>query len=78
MLSGLPEIDLDDWRKNTEYSGYDVQDPVVQVRVFFDAEMSQFTFCSWRSFTVAFALLSLVISRLFAFHVASLYDSRRC
>ena len=31
MLSGLPEIDFDDWRTNTEYSGCDEQDTIVKV-----------------------------------------------
>ncbi len=31
MLSGLPEIDLLDWRANTEYSGYRASEPVVKV-----------------------------------------------
>ncbi|KAJ7341797.1 hypothetical protein JRQ81_007055 [Phrynocephalus forsythii] len=31
LLSGMPEIDVSDWRKNTEYtSGYDTDDPVIQ------------------------------------------------
>uniref|UniRef100_A0A665WSL4 E3 ubiquitin-protein ligase HACE1 n=1 Tax=Echeneis naucrates TaxID=173247 RepID=A0A665WSL4_ECHNA len=31
LLSGMPEIDVQDWYKNTEYtSGYDPQDPVIQ------------------------------------------------
>ncbi|CAL8357211.1 unnamed protein product [Arctogadus glacialis] len=31
LLSGLPEIDVQDWKKNTEYtSGYDLQEPAVQ------------------------------------------------
>nr|XP_020653156.1 E3 ubiquitin-protein ligase HACE1 [Pogona vitticeps] len=31
LLSGMPEIDVSDWRKNTEYtSGYDKDDPVIQ------------------------------------------------
>lgn len=31
LLSGMPEIDVQDWYKNTEYtSGYDTQDPVIQ------------------------------------------------
>ncbi|KAG7262752.1 hypothetical protein CRUP_028413, partial [Coryphaenoides rupestris] len=31
LLSGLPEINVQDWKKNTEYtSGYDLQEPVVQ------------------------------------------------
>ncbi|KAK0145860.1 E3 ubiquitin-protein ligase HACE1 [Merluccius polli] len=31
LLSGLPEIDVQDWKRNTEYtSGYDLQEPVVQ------------------------------------------------
>uniref|UniRef100_A0A9R1SPT7 E3 ubiquitin-protein ligase HACE1 n=2 Tax=Cyprinus carpio TaxID=7962 RepID=A0A9R1SPT7_CYPCA len=31
LLSGMPEIDVMDWKKNTEYtSGYDLQEPVVQ------------------------------------------------
>ena len=31
MLSGLPEIDLEDWKENTVYSGYSTEDSVVQV-----------------------------------------------
>jgi len=31
-LSGMPEIDVMDWKRNTEYtSGYDLQEPVIQV-----------------------------------------------
>ncbi|KAK7877513.1 hypothetical protein WMY93_031781 [Mugilogobius chulae] len=31
LLSGMPEIDVQDWYKNTEYtSGYDQQEPVIQ------------------------------------------------
>lgn len=31
-MSGMPEIDVMDWKKNTEYtSGYDLQEPVIQV-----------------------------------------------
>ncbi|KAM6186532.1 E3 ubiquitin-protein ligase HACE1 isoform 1-T1 [Rhynchocyon petersi] len=31
LLSGMPEIDVSDWMKNTEYtSGYDREDPVIQ------------------------------------------------
>ncbi|XP_071382573.1 E3 ubiquitin-protein ligase HACE1 isoform X4 [Centroberyx affinis] len=31
LLSGMPEIDVQDWNKNTEYtSGYDLQEPVIQ------------------------------------------------
>lgn len=33
LLSGMPEIDVMDWKKNTEYtSGYDLQEPVIQVQ----------------------------------------------
>ncbi len=32
LLSGMPEIDVQDWCRNTEYtSGYDPQEPVIQV-----------------------------------------------
>nr|F8W2M1.2 RecName: Full=E3 ubiquitin-protein ligase HACE1; AltName: Full=HECT domain and ankyrin repeat-containing E3 ubiquitin-protein ligase 1; AltName: Full=HECT-type E3 ubiquitin transferase HACE1 [Danio rerio] len=31
LLSGMPEIDVMDWKRNTEYtSGYDLQEPVIQ------------------------------------------------
>uniref|UniRef100_A0AAY4D4V5 E3 ubiquitin-protein ligase HACE1 n=1 Tax=Denticeps clupeoides TaxID=299321 RepID=A0AAY4D4V5_9TELE len=31
LLSGMPEIDVMDWNRNTEYSsGYDLQEPVIQ------------------------------------------------
>ncbi|MED6291194.1 E3 ubiquitin-protein ligase [Characodon lateralis] len=31
LLSGMPEIDVEDWCTNTEYtSGYDPEDPVIQ------------------------------------------------
>ncbi|XP_061176415.1 E3 ubiquitin-protein ligase HACE1-like [Saccostrea echinata] len=30
LLSGLPEINVDDWRKYTEYSGYDENSPQIQ------------------------------------------------
>ena len=32
-MSGLPDIDVDDWEKNTEYSGsYDPDTPIIKVR----------------------------------------------
>lgn len=32
LLSGMPEIDVMDWKRNTEYtSGYDTEEPVIQV-----------------------------------------------
>lgn len=31
MLSGLPEIDVGDWQNNTEYSGCDHNDTLIQV-----------------------------------------------
>lgn len=30
LISGLPDIDLDDWKNNTEYSGYTASSPQVQ------------------------------------------------
>ncbi|KAL2314487.1 E3 ubiquitin-protein ligase ptr1 [Schizosaccharomyces pombe] len=30
LISGLPEIDIDDWKNNTEYHGYNVSSPQVQ------------------------------------------------
>lgn len=30
LISGLPEIDVDDLRANTEYSGYTAASPVIQ------------------------------------------------
>ncbi|EPX73305.1 HECT-type ubiquitin ligase E3 Ptr1 [Schizosaccharomyces octosporus yFS286] len=30
LISGLPEIDNDDWRNNTEYHGYNVSSPQIQ------------------------------------------------
>ena len=33
MLSGLPEIDLEDWKVNTDYSGYTNEDTVIKVRI---------------------------------------------
>ncbi|XP_067125918.1 E3 ubiquitin-protein ligase HACE1-like isoform X2 [Centruroides vittatus] len=30
LLSGLPEIDLDNWQNNTEYQGYTSESPVIQ------------------------------------------------
>ena len=31
-MSGLPDIDVDDWERNTEYSGaYDATTPVIRV-----------------------------------------------
>lgn len=33
MLSGLPEINIEDWRRYTEYSGYDDACPQIQVPV---------------------------------------------
>ncbi len=33
LISGLPDIDVDDWEMNTEYSsGYDEDSPVIKVR----------------------------------------------
>ena len=29
LLGGLPEIDVDDWRRNTEYNGYSSDDQVI-------------------------------------------------
>lgn len=35
LLSGMPEIDVNDWLKNTEYtSGYERGDQVIQVNLF--------------------------------------------
>ena len=31
MLSGLPSLDLKDWKANTEYSGYEESDDVIKV-----------------------------------------------
>ena len=33
-MSGLPDIDVDDWKKNTEYSGYEESSNVIQVCMF--------------------------------------------
>ena len=30
-MSGLPDIDITDWEKNTEYNGYSVDDCVIKV-----------------------------------------------
>lgn len=30
LISGLPEIDIDEWRNNTEYTGYTVASPQIQ------------------------------------------------
>ena len=30
-MSGLPDIDVDDWKKNSEYSGYEESSDVIQV-----------------------------------------------
>jgi hypothetical protein len=31
-MSGLPEVDMNDWEKNTTYAnGYDVESPVIVV-----------------------------------------------
>ena len=33
MISGLPDIDVDDWERNTEYSsGYEEDIPVIRVK----------------------------------------------
>ena len=33
LISGLPDIDVEDWQSNTEYSsGYDEDTPVIRVR----------------------------------------------
>ena len=32
-MSGLPDIDVDDWEKNTDYSsGYDEESDIIKVR----------------------------------------------
>jgi E3 ubiquitin-protein ligase HUWE1 len=30
LISGMPDIDVDDWKNNTEYSGYNVSSPQIQ------------------------------------------------
>ena len=30
-MSGLPDIDVDDWEKNTEYTGYDENNQTIKV-----------------------------------------------
>lgn len=41
LLSGMPEIDVNDWIKNTEYtSGYEREDPVIQVTPLWSLEWS--------------------------------------
>ena len=30
LISGLPSIDVEDWRKNTTYTGFDVSTPAVK------------------------------------------------
>lgn len=37
MLSGLPEINIEDWRRYTEYSGYDDACPQIQVSIIKDS-----------------------------------------
>ena len=35
-MSGLPEVEINDWEKNTTYAnGYDIESPVIMVRKFF-------------------------------------------
>ena len=29
LMGGLPEVDVEDWKKNTEYDGYSVNDDVI-------------------------------------------------
>ncbi len=31
LMSGLPDIDVEDWEKNTEYSGYDENSDIIKV-----------------------------------------------
>ena len=31
LMSGLPDIDVEDWEKNTEYSGYDEDSDIIKV-----------------------------------------------
>ena len=31
-MSGLPDIDVEDWVKNTEYSGYDDDSDIIKVQ----------------------------------------------
>ena len=33
LLSGMPEIDLEDWKSNTNYTCYSADTPVVQVMI---------------------------------------------
>ena len=40
MLSGIPEIDLTDWRANTEYLEYSEEDDVIK---WFWATMEEFS-----------------------------------
>ncbi|GLT57481.1 hypothetical protein SLA2020_304490 [Shorea laevis] len=47
LISGLPEIDLDDLKANTEYTGYSVASPIVQwfwevVKAFSKEDMARF------------------------------------
>ena len=30
LLSGPPEINVEDWRRNTEYTGYSPDDEIIQ------------------------------------------------
>ena len=32
-MSGLPDIDVDDWERNTEYLGYDEQSDIIKVYI---------------------------------------------
>ena len=32
LLSGLPDIDVDDWEKNTEYNGYNEEMEIIKVK----------------------------------------------
>ena len=33
MLSGMPELDIQDWAENTEYNGYSTEDNIVKVPI---------------------------------------------
>lgn len=52
LMSGLPDIDVEDWERNTEYTGYDEDSDIVKV-VLDDFLIVYIThdYCDWISFS---------------------------
>jgi E3 ubiquitin-protein ligase HUWE1 len=75
LISGLPEIDVDDLRGNTDYHGYQVNDPVINY--FWNvvkslskedkAQLIQFITGSSKVSQTLFGFLFLILSFSFSF-----------